>query len=479
MGRRRAWLRLFALAAVALCTVVAPARAPAQGLTIGFSADPALTGNAPSADTVWIPRAVAEGASIVRVNLVWSQVAPRVRPAGFTPADPSSPGYDWSSIDASIRALAGHGLQVLLNITGAPTWAEGPAQPSDAAPGSWRPDPGQFASFATAAALRYDGSFPDPLVLGAFLPRVRYWQPWNEPNLSKYLSPQWTPSGSGWAPASPVIYRELLNAFYRAVKQVSPADFVVTAGTAPYGDPPGGQRMPPVAFDRTLFCLRSNARLTPLSCPDPPHLDALSHHPYGIEGPLWHALNPDDAAVPDLGKIARVLHAAERAGHVEPAGPKALWVTEISWDSSPPDPNGVPVAKQARWLEQALYVLWRQGVDTVLWLQIVDSPPIPSYGATYQAGLYYLDGTAKPAAQAYRFPFVTRRVDRGHIQAWGRAPRGGKVAIEVQRHRRWMVLRRLRVRTDQVFQTLLPLRGRAVLRAQAGPDTSLPWTQRG
>ena len=123
-------------------------------------------------------------------------------------------------------------------------------------------------------------------------------------------------SRDGWAPASPVIYRELLNAFYAAVKHVSSSNFVVTAGTAPYGDAPGGQRMRPVAFDRALFCLRDDARLTPLSCPDPPHLDALSHHPYGIGGPLWHALNADDAAVPDVSKIARVLHAAERVGHV-------------------------------------------------------------------------------------------------------------------------------------------------------------------
>jgi hypothetical protein len=368
---------------------------------------------------------------------------------------------------------------VLLNITGAPTWAEGPSPPADASPGSWRPDPAQFASFATAAALRYDGHFPDSLQPGALLPRVRYWQPWNEPNLSLYLSPQWTPSGRGWAAASPAIYRRLLNAFYRAVKRVSSSNFVVTAGTAPYGDSPGGQRMPPVAFDRTLFCLRDDARLSPVSCPDPPHLDALSHHPYGIKGPLWHALNPDDAAVPDLDKLARVLHAAEHAGHVLPAGHKQLWVTEISWDTSPPDPNGIPVAEEARWLEQAVYVLWRQGVSTVLWLQIVDAPPVPSYGSTYQAGLYYLTGDPKPAAEAYRFPFVTRRVDHGHIQAWGRAPRGGELAIEAQRRGRWVVLRRMLARTDQVFQAVLPVRGRAVLRAQADPDTSLAWTQGG
>ena len=178
-------------------------------------------------------------------------------------------------------------------------------------------------------------------------------------------------------------------------------------------------------------------------------------------------------------KIARVLHAAERVGHVLPAGPKQLWVTEISWDSSPPDPNGVPILEQAHWLEQSFYVLWRQGVDTVLWLQIVDSPPIPNYGSTYQAGLYYLDGTAKPAAQAFRFPFVTRRLNAGQIQAWGRSPAKGKVAIEELRGTRWVLLRRLSVLADQVFTTTLRVPGSATLRAQLGAQTSLPWTQRG
>lgn len=451
--------------------------ARALGLTIGFSADPALTANTPAADALWIPRAVAEGAGIVRVNAVWEQIAPRVRPTGFNPTSSSSPGYDWTAIDATVRDLSGRGLQVLLNIWGAPTWAEGTGAPAATTPGTWRPDAAQFASFAAAAAVRYDGHFPDPLKPGAFLPRVRYWQAWNEPNLSYYLSPQWTPAGRGWAPASPGIYRQLLNAFYGAVKRISPSNFVVTAGTAPYGDPPGGHRMPPVPFDRALFCLRNDARLTPVSCPDPPHLDALSHHPYGIGGPLWHALNADDVAVPDVYKLARVLRAAERVGHVRPAGAKRLWVTELSWDTSPPDPNGVAVAKQARWLEQALYVLWRQGVDTVLWLQIVDAPPIPSYGSTYQSGLYYLGGAPKPAAQAFRFPFVTRRLNRGQIQCWGRAPRDGSIAIEERRGGRWKVLRRLVVRTDQTFGVVLPIRGRAILRARAAPEVSLAWTQ--
>jgi hypothetical protein len=472
---RTRWLVVTCVLLLA-CALASTAQAT-RGLTTGFAIDPALTDGSATANNVWIPRAVAEGAGMVRVNLYWDSVAPAHPPPGFVASDPTSPGYNWTDTDAAVRELTGHGIKVLLTIWRAPTWAEGPSRPSSSPEGSWEPSSSQYAAFATAAARRYDGSFPDPKDPGSFLPRVGYWQAWNEPNLSTYLNPQWRRAGGQWIAESPVLYRGLLNAFYAAVKGVSASNFVVTAGTAPYGDPPGEQRIPPVAFDRTLFCLRGGSRLKPMKCPNPAHLDAVSHHPYGIGGPLWHAENADDAAVPDIDKIARVLRAAERFHRVLPRGHKQLWVTEISWDSDPPDPNGVPIAEQARWYEQAMYVLWRQDVSTVLWLQIVDSPPIPNYGSTYQAGIYYLNGQPKPSAVAFRFPFVTRRLNRGHVQAWGRAPQAGKLTIKEQRGGSWRVLKRLTMRSRQVFVATLSLRSRVVLEATVGSQTSLPWTQ--
>jgi len=460
-----------------LACALAPEAQATRGLTTGFAIDPALTDGSATANNVWIPRAVAEGAGMVRVDIHWDSVAPAHPPPGFVASDPASPGYNWTKTDAAVRELTAHGIKVLLTIWRAPTWAEAPSRPRSAPEGTWEPSSSQFAAFAMAAARRYDGTFPDPDNPGVFLPRVRYWQGWNEPNLSTYLNPQWRRAGGHWVAESPVMYRSLLNAFYAAVKGVSKSNFVVSAGTAPYGDPPGGQRIPPVAFDRTLFCLSGTQRLKPAKCPNPVHLDAVSHHPYAIGGPLWHAENADDAAVPDIYKIARVLRAAERFHRVLPRGHKQLWVTEISWDSDPPDPNGVPIAEQARWYEQAMYVLWRQGVSTVLWLQIVDSPPIPNYGSTYQAGIYYLNGQPKPSAVAFRFPFVTRRLNRGHVQAWGRAPQAGKLTIKEQRGGSWKVLKRLTMRSRQVFVATLSLRSKAVLEATAGSQTSLPWTQ--
>jgi hypothetical protein len=471
---RSFWVAIVA-AALLLANLVSGADAT-PSLTIGFSADPALVAGTSSTRAPWITRALEVGAGIVRMNVNWAQVAPVKRPPGFQADNSASAGYNWRSVDGPVRELTANGLQVLMTILDAPTWAEGPHRPSSAAPGSWRPSANQLALFAEAAARRYSGRFRDPSDRATFLPRVRYWQAWNEPNLSIDLAPQWTRSGRGFKPASPAMYRQMEDDFYRVVKGVSSSNFVLLGGTAPFGDPPGGQRISPVTFYQSLFCL--SPELLSIHCADPDiYFDGIDHHPYSIGGPLQPALDADDVSVPDMYKITRVLRAGERTGSVLPRGSKALWVTEMSWDSSPPNPNGVPVQQQARWYEQAMYVLWREGVDAVLWLQIVDDPPIPNYGTTSQGGLFYLDGSPKPSATAVSFPFVTSRINSSHVWVWGRAPTAGVLTVEVQLAGQWVVVRRLKVRTHQVFLTKLTLGGAAVLQAQVGGQTSLTWSQ--
>jgi hypothetical protein len=266
------------------------------------------------------------------------------------------------------------------------------------------------------------------------------------------------------------------NSFYTAIKTVSRSNFVVLAGTAPFGDLAGGQRMQPVAFYRALFCLTGSLAAQP--CPSGVSFDAIDHHPYGIGSPTTHALNPDDASIPDISKITKVLHAAERASRALPHGPKQVWTTEIGWNSRPPESTGVPIMTQARWLEQSLYLLWSQGVSTVMWLQIVDIPPIPGQPFSFwDSGLYFQNAKAKPAATAFSFPFVTQRRSGSRIAAWGRAPAGGLLLIEQHTGARWRTVAHLRVAAHQVFERTLALSGAATFRAQVAGATSLTWAQ--
>ncbi len=479
---RRCAHTLRLVAAVAAVGVLAmPQHASAAaGLATGFSGDDLLTAGTSATRTVWLGRAVSEGAGALRVGIRWSDVAPGTRPVGFDPADPAASGYDWSATDAAIRDASADGLRVTALIFSAPTWAEGPDRPANVGAGSWRPDPVQFAAFARAAALRYSGTFADPLHPGRFLPQVSYWQAWNEPNLAYYLSPQWKRAGRGWAPASVDIYRSMLNAFYTAVKSVSPSNFVVMGGTAPYGDPPGYARMRPLLFYRLLFCM--SASMTRTSCPHGSvHLDAVDNHPYTFNSPEHPPYYADDVTVPDVWKVGRVLHAAERAGTVLPDRSKQIWATELLWDSNPPSniAGAVPVAVQARYLEQSMYLLWRQGVSVFMWLEIRDAAPLRHYLAHFSwGGLYYYSGVAKPAATAYRFPFVTQRLNGRRLQAWGRAPCSGLLTISRQlSSHRWVILARLNVSAEQVFVATLRERGWAALRAQVSGATSLTWNQ--
>jgi hypothetical protein len=303
-----------------------------------------------------------------------------------------------------------------------------------------------------ALAVRYSG-------------RVRYFQVWNEPNLATYLTPQYVRRNGRWKAESPALFRALVNAGYAGVKSVSRSNFLVSAGTAPYGDlVPGGRRVAPVAFWKSVFAKRTN-------------LDAISHHPYGVGSPYRHALNPDDVAVPDISKLVRVLRAAERARHA-PRGTD-VWVTEMSWDSKPPDPDGVPERTQADWLQEGLNVLWRQGVSTVTWFLVTDQAPFPSYAATNQGGVFLRDGTPKLSATAYRLPFITSPVRSGHVKLWGRSPGAGRLVVEVQRGKNWRTVWSKRVSTGSVFTGSARAKARSLLRARlVGGPTSLSWRVR-
>lgn len=458
-----------------LCTANAIPATAARPLALGFYDDVYMSDTAER--DRWVLRTAGVGSDAVRIGVGW--VAPDTdnRPAGFAPRDPADPNYNFDRADAAIKSATAQGLRVLVSFSRAPRWAEGPNRPASATSGSWRPSPSAVGDYAVALSRRYSGTFPDPNEPGVNLPRVQGFQLWNEPNLSTYLSPQWR-RGRAFAPGH---YRRMLRSFYSAIKSVRPSALVVTAGTAPFGDlGRRGQRMMPLRFVRELLCVRSRRRrLERLRCPTPARFDVLAHHPYSVGSPRRKALNADDVSIPDMRKLAGVLRFAERSNRALPRKRHRLWVTEVSYDSKPPDPDGLPAAQHARYLQEALYLLWRQSVDTIFWFQVRDQAPDPSYAATNQSGVFLRDGTAKPAAVAFRFPFVVERMSQRSLRAWGRSPKAGVVTIERLRSGTWQTVRSLEVGRHGIFLTRIPSAATPDrLRARVGPEQSLIWHRR-
>ena len=478
--------RVAVLAACGLFALLAhPAAAPAKhGLLTGFVDTGLYASGDPAERATWLDRTVDSRAGIVRLGVTWATVAGSQGPPD--PTNPGSASYDFSAIDAAVRDAEARGLAVLLTISGAPAWAEAPGRAPSALPGTWKPSPSDLADFMQAVAARYSGGFdPDGAGPAPPLPAVQALQIWNEPNLSQYLAPQY----QGATAVSPGQYREMLNASYAAVKAVDPAMLVVTAGTAPYGDPPGGNRVRPVEFWRQLLCVSpakkkgkkkgaSKRRFIKAGgCAARTSFDVLAHHPIDTSGgPRRSAINPNDASTPDLSRIVRVLRAAERAGTVLP-GRHPIWATEMWWDSNPPNSAGAPLGRHARWIEQALYLLWKAGASVVLNLEIRDATTGPlDARAGAQSGIFFADGQAKPAFQAFRFPFVTERNRKGVLRAWGKAPAGG--AIQIQRRRRgWRTIKTIKVAPGEVFTTRLASGRGGSFRAVLGAETSLVWHQ--
>ena len=428
----------------------------------------------PEPSTVAFRRAAAAGATVVRLPVVWSQVAPATRPANFGADDPAEPAYRWNVLDDSIRQAARYGLQPLVFFYDAPKWAESPKTYGGVALSNV-PDPAEIGRFAKALARRYSGSFEG-------LPRVRYWEAWNEPNISLYFYPQLVDN----RPISPLWYRDVLSEFASAVHSVRPDNLVVAGGTAPFRDnTPDVLRQRkdwgPLSFMREVLCMSRSLRPT---CDAKVTFDAWAHHPYTSGGPTHSALLPDDVSLGDLPEMKRVLDAAVRAGHVVTrSGAPEFWVTEFSWDSRPPDPKGVPQPLLNRWVAEALYRMWSSGVSLVTWFTLRDQPMTASF---YQSGLYYrgsklADDRPKPHLTAFRFPVVAFR-EGSQVMVWGRTPsgRGGAVVVEQRAAGGWKRLGTLRTNRYGLFQTRLRTDQGGDVRARypAGRAVSLPFSLR-
>jgi hypothetical protein len=451
----------------AACSV--PAGAVAKpGLTTGFADPDYFSANAERRDFAF-SRTAAEGASIVRLNLSWRAITTG---QPVDPRNPGDPAYSFGSLDTAVRGAVAAGLQPMVTVVHAPDWAEGPGRPAGVPAGTWRPRPNAVADFGHALATRYSGGFSGS---GGVLPRVRLYQFWNEPNLPTYLTPQYE-NGAG---ASPSIYREMLNAFYGEVKAVSADNVVITAGTAPYGDPPGGNRFRPLAFWREVLCVKGKRKPKPAACTVKADFDVLAHHPINTSGgPDRSAINHDDISTPDLDDLHSVLRAAERGHRTGTSGRHPIWATEIWWDTDPPNRfGGLPPKRQARWLEQAMYEVWRDGARVLINLRLRDSDAAASspFGAE-ASGVYFADGSAKPSATAWRFPLISAKTKkRKKIVVWGRAPVGGKVKIQGRRGGGWKRVASVQVKAGSVFQRKLALPKGTKLRASVGGERSLVW----
>ena len=417
--------------------LVATDAAPAAGATPaaavrGLSDGRVLASSDPATRAAGIRLAVELGARVARFPIAWNTVAAqglRAPSEALLPlSDPAHPSYDWRRIDATMRDLSAAGLQPLAYFATAPAWAQSAPRYLFASIGTWAPHPGALAAFASAVARRYDGTYPDPKRPGQALPRLQHFQTWNEPNLSRYLEPQWIGTNLGRAELfSPRWYRRMHAAAYAAIHARQTDAVVGLAGLAPTGEHASGTaRVEPLRFLRALLCTGAASQ----SCGSPLPFDAIAMHPLSTGNPDDPAQGADNLSVADLEpKLAAVLSEARRAGRLSTSAARApLWITELNWTSA--DDGGVPAAKQVAVIGRAMLRLRQAGATVVAWQFATDPPPERTLGPRRPAGLTVpvpgdgrrLPGQPKQFLTGFRFPVAAIALSPTSAYVWAQPP---------------------------------------------------------
>jgi hypothetical protein len=405
------------------------------------------------------------GVDTIHTLVIWSRIAPDAdstrRPEGFdadNPAEYSASG--WDPYDALVREAAARGLDVILTPTGpTPVWAS-QCGGSRKRRRICNPDPGEFVQFVTALGKRYSGTYADenasasqlPVLPGpgdpptgsqsaAALPRVDRWSIWNEPNQAGWLYPQQSRRRGRRVFSAARRYRGLFSSATKALTSTGHGDDQLLLGeTAPIGRRTGSlakRSLPPLDFYRALFCIDRrgrklrglNARLHGCGASSGIRASGVSHHPYtaGAGRPPRSRARSGDVTIAVISRLVRVLDQAARRGRFNSRAP--IYSTEFGFQTEPPDPIfGVSLTRQADYLNESDWIAFRTPrLRSVAQYELRDEPNL----ATFNTGIRFEDGRAKPSYQAYRTPIWVTKASRRLVKVFGQV-RGSAAGREVE-----------------------------------------------
>jgi hypothetical protein len=410
------------------------------------------------------------GGRVVRVSVQWNIVAPFKRPAVFNQANPASyPG--WAVYDQIVTDAQQDGIVVDFSLGGpAPAWATGSGPPPGGF-GSWKPSAADFKQFVQAVGTRYGGTY-DPTLSKSVpndpndLPRVSFWELWNEPNFGGDLAPQ--ANGNSTVLTSPAMYRSLLDAGWSALGTTGHGHDTIVIGnldargasgpaskTAPQGYPGYFGATKPLQFARALYCVSSSYKelrggaAAAMGCPTSsagsrqfraahPGLfqaSGFATHPYPVNLPPTRAssTDPDYTEFTGLNHFASVL---DRLQRIYGSGKRfPIYNNEYGYITNPPNASLTPLnphgqfvspSTAAYYINWAEYLSWRNPriASTMQYLLYDPNPRLaPEYGGFASGLIFYNGHVRKPGYDAYRLPLflpnTTARSPRQALEVWG------------------------------------------------------------
>ncbi|MBJ7471353.1 MAG: cellulase family glycosylhydrolase [Solirubrobacteraceae bacterium] len=372
------------------------------------------------------------GATALRVNLRWYDVAPQpestAKPA-FDATDPAQ--YSWGAYGQVIDDAKARGWTILISPSSAvPKWAT-----RAKADTVTRPSAPEFKLFTQAVAKRFAGT------------KVM-WSIWNEPNLENFLRPQVV----GGKFVAGDLYRELFIAGRSGIKSVDPKARVLFGETAPSGVQ--RKRQKPISFLRDALCVTSKYKADK-KCGGKLSVDGFAHHPYrSIKG---IPRSPDDVTYQVLSRYTRAIDKIAKARQI-PAR-RALYLTEFGIQSLPDKLFGVSEQQQLEERARAERIAYAnprvRGFSQYLLTD--DNPTVPGrLWSGFETGLRDHTGKDKPSFTGFR---LTLDVLPGSKRAslWGLVrPAKGVTSVVLERKigsRDWSTWKTIKTRSNGSFTT--------------------------
>jgi hypothetical protein len=290
-------------------------------------------------DVEHIEAAKAAGAGFVVLVFNWDTIEP----------DPNN--IYWEVPDAALRTAEFYGLEVVARLDQPPRWAFDGTNPS----------PWQllaYEAFVRRVANRYSDRLAGVII-------------WNEPNLSL----EWD-----GRPPVPEGYVQMLKPAYKAIKSAAPNLPVIAAGMA-LTTRSDETAMNDLEFLQGIYDVGGGD-----------YFDVLAVHPYGFGQSPAEAPNSERLNFRRI-ELQRQVMVANGDEH------KPIWVTEMGWRTSAPNPNDawqvITPQQQSDYLGQAIDYAGQH----YPWLEKMALWQLNARGDDYG---YDLWGGSEQTSQAYR-----------------------------------------------------------------------------
>jgi hypothetical protein len=250
------------------------------------------------------------GAKWVRVETIWSEIAPN-KPSDQT--DPDNPAYEWTTPDLFFKTAKANGQYVIWIVRGAPAWASAISGVGnhDTAP----MDTLTYGAFCQALTLKY---LPQAKTAGLKM-AVEFW---NEPNIGQ----AWLPfgmDGSSRQTQSTEFANRVIKPGFRGIRAAidqlgsgyATTDVDILAGGLAGAVPSSDNTTTPDEFASYWYTAGAKG-----------YFDAISDHPYAFSDHIQTSINEifSSYGFDRLRALRQVMISNDDAD-------KKIWCTEIGW----------------------------------------------------------------------------------------------------------------------------------------------------